>query len=266
MSRHARARLPLRVRAKSALRHPGLVAPVVISAGILGCMSGSVTGAASASPVTGGPTNDSAVSESVAAALAARPGGTTKASAPAVSAAGLARTDAREQGQARAQRTLHERQAVAERQARAKAKARAAAKARQAKAAAAHRWVSPVANPVLTSSFGERWGRLHAGLDFGAVVGTPLRAMSTGVVTKAEWAGGYGQKVEIRYWDGTISYFAHMSELAVKAGQHVAPGTYVGKSGNTGHSTGPHLHLEIHPEGGDPIDPKPWLTARHVKF
>lgn len=57
-----------------------------------------------------------------------------------------------------------------------------------------------------------------------------------------------------------------MSSIAVAEGQHVTPGMLVGKTGNTGNSTGPHLHLEIHPAGGDPVDPKPWLTKQGLKF
>ena len=168
----------------------------------------------------------------------------------------------REQGAMRAQRATQERVAIAKR----KAAAKAAAAAKAKRIAAAHRWVSPVKHPNLTSSFGYRWGRLHAGLDFGAVVGTSLHAMSSGTVTKAGWGGGYGMKVEITYWDGTVSYFAHMSQINVAEGQKVAPGEFVGKTGNTGRSTGPHLHLEIHPKGGDPVDPKPWLAKHGLKF
>ncbi len=143
---------------------------------------------------------------------------------------------------------------------------KAAAARQRAKVRAAHRWVMPLKSPNQTSGFGFRWGRLHAGLDFGAPVGTPLRSMSSGTVIDAGWAGGYGMRVEIKYWDGTVSYFAHMSQIAVAKGQRVAPGTFVGKTGNTGHSTGPHLHLEIHPHGGEPLDPAAWLRSHHVKF
>jgi len=75
---------------------------------------------------------------------------------------------------------------------------------------------------------------------------------------------GYGNIVQIRYWDGTVSYFGHMSRIQVNVGEAVAPGDIVGESGNTGHSTGPHLHLEIHPSGGAAIDPLPWLAAHHI--
>lgn len=124
-------------------------------------------------------------------------------------------------------------------------------------------WVKPVASAYVKSSpFGPRWGRLHAGQDFGMPVGTPLRAMSSGVVTLAQSQGGYGLKVEIEFWDGTVAYYGHNSKLLVKVGQKVVPGQVVALSGNTGHSTGPHLHLEIHPKGGAAINPMPWLIAR----
>jgi len=130
------------------------------------------------------------------------------------------------------------------------------------RAALAHNWQLPIANPVVTSGFGYRWGRLHAGEDFAVSVGTPLSSMSTGTVTFSGPESGFGVLVQIRYWDGTVSYYGHMSRTSVKVGEKVEPGQVVGESGNTGHSTGPHLHLEIHPNGGQPIDPLPWL-ARH---
>lgn len=148
----------------------------------------------------------------------------------------------------------------AERQSVAK-KAAAAAALRKAEAArkAREKWVMPINGAVFTSGYGWRWGRLHAGDDFGTPVGTPLKAMSTGTVTFAGWEGGYGNKIEIEYWDGTVSVFGHLSQLETSVGDKVAPGDVVGLSGNTGHSTGPHLHLEIHPDGGAAIDPAPWL-------
>ena len=88
--------------------------------------------------------------------------------------------------------------------------------------------------------------------------------MSTGTVVFAGEQSGFGNLVQIRYWDGTISYFAHMSRISASTGQRVTPGQVVGQSGNTGHSTGPHLHLEIHPEGGAAVDPLPWLAARNI--
>ena len=132
-------------------------------------------------------------------------------------------------------------------------------------AALAHSWRLPVTNPVLTSGFGYRWGRLHAGEDFAVDVGTPLAAMSTGTVVFAGEQSGYGTLVQIRYWDGTISYYGHMSRIKVNAGDAVEPGDIVGESGNSGVSTGPHLHLEIHPKGGAAVDPLPWMSAHQIK-
>jgi murein DD-endopeptidase MepM/ murein hydrolase activator NlpD len=138
----------------------------------------------------------------------------------------------------------------------AKKKALAAAEAARK---ATEKWVMPIAGATFTSGYGMRWGRMHQGDDFATPVGTPLAAMSTGTVTFAGPESGYGNKVEIEYWDGTVSYYAHMDSISVTVGQQVAPGDVVGTSGNTGHSTGPHLHLEIHPNGGGPVDPAPWL-------
>ena len=131
-------------------------------------------------------------------------------------------------------------------------------------AARAHGWQMPIKSAPKTSGFGWRWGRLHAGEDFAAPVGTALVAMSTGTVVFAGEQSGFGNLVQIRYWDGTVSYFAHMSRISASTGQRVAPGQIVGQSGNTGHSTGPHLHLEIHPQGGAAVDPLPWLAARNI--
>jgi murein DD-endopeptidase MepM/ murein hydrolase activator NlpD len=136
--------------------------------------------------------------------------------------------------------------------------------AQVARAAKAHSWRLPVKNYVLTSGFGYRWGNLHAGEDFAVPTGTNLVAMSTGTVDFAGQESGYGNLVKICYWDGTISFFAHMSSISLSVGDRVGPGELVGLSGNTGDSTGPHLHLEIHPGGGAAVDPLPWLAAHNI--
>jgi murein DD-endopeptidase MepM/ murein hydrolase activator NlpD len=128
----------------------------------------------------------------------------------------------------------------------------------------AHSWQLPMATCVKTSSFGWRWGRLHAGEDFAAMVGTSLVSMSTGTVTFAGPESGYGNIIKIRYWDGTITFYGHMSAISVTQGESLTPGEVVGKSGNTGESTGPHLHLEVHPGGGAAIDPLPWLADHKI--
>jgi murein DD-endopeptidase MepM/ murein hydrolase activator NlpD len=158
-----------------------------------------------------------------------------------------------------------QRKAVQARLARAAALARAKARQRAAALARARAWRLPITHYTLTSGFGHRWGRLHAGNDFAAPIGSRLVAMSTGRVTFAGAQAGYGNKVEIRYWDGTASSYGHMDRVTARVGQKVAPGTLVGYSGNTGHSTGPHLHLEIHPHGDGPVDPRPWLRAHRLR-
>ena len=130
--------------------------------------------------------------------------------------------------------------------------------------ARARAWQMPIRSVPKTSGFGWRWGRLHAGEDFAAPEGTNLVAMSTGKVVFAGSQSGFGNLIKIRYWDGTVSFFAHMSHLSAHLGESVAPGQVVGQSGNTGHSTGPHLHLEIHPAGGGPVDPLPWLANHRL--
>lgn len=144
----------------------------------------------------------------------------------------------------------------------ARAQARQAIEARET--ALAHRWLLPIKTYTLTSGFGMRWGRLHAGEDFAAPVGTELTAMSSGTVIFAGQESGFGNIVKIRYWDGTVSYYGHMSQITAQVGDEVSPGDLVGYSGNTGHSTGPHLHLEIHPDGGAAVDPLPWLREHNL--
>ena len=113
----------------------------------------------------------------------------------------------------------------------------------------------------VSSSFGRRWGRLHAGIDFAVPVGTKVRAVAAGrVVSRSYDAGGYGYHVVVGHVDGTTSLYAHLSAMADLGGRVVA-GQVVGRSGNTGHSTGPHLHFEMR-RGDTPFDPAPWL-ARH---
>ena len=178
------------------------------------------------------------------------------------------------QGRATEQQRVARNQARVAAAAKAKAAAAAAAANAQAKAAAAakvkaekegKRWVSPIAGASFTSGYGMRWGRMHWGNDFGCPIGTPLRAMSRGTVTFVGSNGNMGKLVRVKYWDGTESWYAHMSRFSASVGETVMPGDVVGLSGNTGRSTGPHLHLEIHPNGGGPVNPAPWLAAKGLQ-
>jgi len=156
------------------------------------------------------------------------------------------------------------REARAESAARAsRAKARKVIEDKRRKAlAAARRWVLPVEGYRFSSNYGMRWGRMHAGDDFAAPTGRKVGSISSGTVIFAGSQSGYGLKVEVRHWDGTVSVYAHMNSIAVTVGQEVTPGQKVGEVGSTGRSTGPHLHLEIRPGGGGPTNPQVWLAER----
>ncbi len=112
------------------------------------------------------------------------------------------------------------------------------------------------AKGVLTSGYGWRWGRMHKGIDIAAPVGTPIFASAGGEVISAGWnSGGFGNLVEVKHSDGSITRYAHNSRILVRKGQQVKQGQQVATMGSTGFSTGPHLHFEIHPKGQGAINP-----------
>jgi murein DD-endopeptidase MepM/ murein hydrolase activator NlpD len=113
----------------------------------------------------------------------------------------------------------------------------------------------------LTSRFGRRWGRMHKGIDIAGPVGTPIIAAADGTVVVAGWSSGYGKLVELRHTDGTITRYGHNSQLSVSTGQIVRQGQQLAEMGSTGHSTGSHLHFEIHPSGGSAVNPIAYLPA-----
>ncbi len=94
----------------------------------------------------------------------------------------------------------------------------------------------------------------HIGLDIAARMWDPIVAVADGVVVFAEWGGGYGNLVIVEHDNGWRSYYAHLSEIVVKAGQEVRQGELLGGAGSTGYSTGPHLHFELRYQGR-PVDP-----------
>ncbi len=102
---------------------------------------------------------------------------------------------------------------------------------------------------TITSKFGMRWGRLHAGVDIGAPTGTQILAADTGMVAFAGWNGGYGNFVKIDHGGGKQTWYGHMSKISVSVGQSVNKGDVIGTVGSTGNSTGPHLHFEVRIDG-----------------
>ncbi|MGC5041167.1 M23 family metallopeptidase [Streptomyces sp. DT190] len=135
-------------------------------------------------------------------------------------------------------------------------------------------WVVPVKKYKLTAGYaqsGSRWSSTHSGQDFAVPLGTPVGAVRGGTVVKAGPNGGgdgpaYGNAVVINHGNGTYSQYAHLSRIDVKVGQTVKTGQTIARSGNTGNSSGPHLHLEIRtsPNFGSAINPMAFLRSQGV--
>ncbi|ATG47304.1 peptidase M23 [Celeribacter ethanolicus] len=117
----------------------------------------------------------------------------------------------------------------------------------------------------MTSPFGPRWGRMHEGQDFAAAYGTPLYATADGVVTFAGWQSGYGRLVKIQHEFGIETRYGHQSQILVKVGQRVSRGEQIGAMGNSGRSTGTHLHYEIRVQG-KAVDPMTYIKAANDVF
>jgi len=116
----------------------------------------------------------------------------------------------------------------------------------------------PLRAPI-TSAFGLRAGRFHAGVDLGAPLGTPVTAAGCGRVTWAGWRdGGWGKLVVVAHGDGVRSLYAHLDSIDVLVGQVVAAGGRIGGVGDTGRAAGPHLHFEVRLRGAS-VDPEPAL-------
>jgi biotin carboxyl carrier protein len=128
--------------------------------------------------------------------------------------------------------------------------------------------VPPVDGGRLTSGFGSRWGRAHAGIDLAAPMRTPEKAAMDGVVLEAGPASGYGLAVFVQHANGDVTAYGHMDEILVSAGQVVRAGDTIALLGNRGQSTGPHLHFEVRLGGlsGEKIDPVPYLRERGVQL
>jgi murein DD-endopeptidase MepM/ murein hydrolase activator NlpD len=113
-------------------------------------------------------------------------------------------------------------------------------------------------NGAFTSPFGQRWGRLHAGIDIGAPEGTPIRAAMSGKVVLLGWTGGYGNYTCVQHGGGLSTCYAHQSRYGTSMGASVSKGDVIGYVGNTGNSTGAHLHFETRVNGA-PVNPMGYL-------
>ncbi|WP_227467677.1 M23 family metallopeptidase [Nocardioides lijunqiniae] len=118
-------------------------------------------------------------------------------------------------------------------------------------------WVMPLDSVQLTARFGQYglWSSYHTGLDFNGETGDPIYAVANGVVTSTGSDGAYGNKTVVTLEDGTEIWFCHQTEIFVNEGDVVRAGETIGTVGTTGNVTGSHLHVEVRPGGGDPVDP-----------
>ncbi|MEV1062683.1 M23 family metallopeptidase [Streptomyces sp. NPDC050263] len=184
----------------------------------------------------------------------------TKAAAAAAAAAAKAQADA----VAKAEKEAEAKASAAKK----KAADEAAKKAEAARLAElATQYTLPTSSYTITSTFGQAgslWSSgYHTGLDFAAPTGTLIKAVHSGTVTEAGWAGSYGYRTILTLDDGTEVWFCHQSSISVSVGQKVGTGDVIGRVGATGNVTGAHLHLEVHPDGGsDGIDPAAWLRSK----
>ncbi|WP_327263776.1 M23 family metallopeptidase [Streptomyces sp. NBC_01232] len=154
--------------------------------------------------------------------------------------------------------------------------AKAAGAAGAAGAAKTGLWDKPLENYTLSATFGKggnMWSHKHSGQDFAVPVGTPVKAAAAGVVVKSGPNGGgdgpaYGNAIVIKHANNTYSQYAHLSKLQVKIGQKVKASQRIALSGNTGNSSGPHLHFEIRttPNYGSAVNPVAFLRTNGVSI
>ncbi len=121
----------------------------------------------------------------------------------------------------------------------------------------------PVVQQGLSAYFGQagvNWMSVHTGIDFPVSYGTPVMAATDGTV-RTQWNSAYGNMMIVTAMDGTETWYCHLSTYVLPSGSAVKAGDQIAFSGNSGNSTGPHLHFEVRPAGGAAIDPLPWLRS-----
>ncbi|MFF3647891.1 M23 family metallopeptidase [Streptomyces sp. NPDC002181] len=131
-----------------------------------------------------------------------------------------------------------------------------------AKEAARPKFAIPVEQHGLSASFGQAggmWMSVHTGIDFPVSYGTPVMSATDGTV-RTQWNSAYGNMAIVTSPDGTETWYCHLSSTKIRSGK-VKAGDVIAYSGNSGNSTGPHLHFEVRPGGGAAIDPLPWLRS-----
>ncbi|WP_164477993.1 M23 family metallopeptidase [Nocardioides pantholopis] len=137
---------------------------------------------------------------------------------------------------------------------------------KQAEKIKLNQWVLPINGYRLTAEFGDYglWANYHTGLDFAAPTGTPILAVANGTITETGYDGAYGNKTVLTLEDGTEVWLCHQTTVNVSVGDQVRAGEQIGTVGSTGNVTGPHLHLEVRPGAGDPVDPYAALSHHGI--
>lgn len=118
----------------------------------------------------------------------------------------------------------------------------------------------PTEGGIITSLFGQRWGKMHNGIDIGNNVGEPVYSALDGIVKECHYENGYGNKIVVEHDNNISTVYAHLSEFRTTVGAEVKKGDLIGKVGNTGNSTGPHLHFEVR-VNGVPINPQGYIRV-----
>lgn len=131
-----------------------------------------------------------------------------------------------------------------------------------------NQWVLPVTGYRLSARFGARsslWSSgMHTGLDMSGPSGSTIVSVASGTVKEVGYEGSYGNRIIVTHQDGTEVWYCHLSRFAASPGDKVDPGQVIGYTGSTGNTTGPHLHIEVHPGGGDAVDPIPVLQQHGI--
>jgi murein DD-endopeptidase MepM/ murein hydrolase activator NlpD len=256
-----RAAPPATAGKRRAVKHAGrgplfkgfVSAPVLLGIAALAVSVGGVVTVNDAQPASGSRASD--VTQA-ATALGGNSGTSTFSERK-----GTVTRDSDRQGQASAAgQTKLQAAAGATAEVRARALGKLAVRAEaQAKVIAQNLWIYPLEPVILTARFGQYglWSSYHTGLDFNGNTGDQIHAIADGVVISASYDGSYGNKTVVQLPDGTELWYCHQSAFDVSVGDVVHQGDIIGLVGATGHVTGSHLHVEVHPGGGDPVDPYP---------
>ncbi|MFD7917901.1 peptidoglycan DD-metalloendopeptidase family protein [Streptomyces sp. NPDC059740] len=131
-------------------------------------------------------------------------------------------------------------------------------------------WAPPVTGYRLSAPYGGtggHWASTHTGQDFAVPVGTPVRTVGAGTVERVDCGDAFGISMVVKHGPGRYTHYAHLSAVVAAPGSRVRPGALIALSGDTGNSTGPHLHFEARrtPDFGSEVDPVAWLAARGVR-